>query len=92
MPSAANLVGSERPRFLAGGHGLVSTAGDYHRFTQMLLRRGELDGARVLAPRTVDLMAANHLPGNATVADYGRPLGSLGVSNEGRGSALASRR
>ena len=64
-PSGVDAISASRPQLLAGGHGLVSTAADYHRFTQMLLRRGELDGVRLLAPRTVDLMAANHLPGNA---------------------------
>jgi CubicO group peptidase (beta-lactamase class C family) len=83
----ANLVGVERPRFFAGGHGLVSTAADYHRFTQMLLRRGELDGVRLLSPRTVDLIASNHLPGNASLTDFGRPLGTL-VGFEGRGFGL----
>jgi CubicO group peptidase (beta-lactamase class C family) len=80
-------ISTQRPRFLAGGHGLVSTAVDYHRFTQMLLRRGELDGVRLLAPRTVDLMTANHLPGNATLTEFGRPLGDL-VINDGYGFGL----
>jgi CubicO group peptidase (beta-lactamase class C family) len=80
-------ISSERPRFLAGGHGLVSTASDYHRFTQMLLRRGELDGVRLLAPRTVDFMTTNHLPGNATLTQFGRPLLDL-VLNEGYGFGL----
>jgi CubicO group peptidase (beta-lactamase class C family) len=44
-----------------GGHGLVSTATDYYRFSQMLLNGGELDGARVLGRKTVELMAANAL-------------------------------
>src|SRR5262249_11247756 len=57
-----NLVGTERPQFFAGGHGLVSTASDYHRFTQMLLRDGALDGARILSPRTIDLMTENFVP------------------------------
>jgi CubicO group peptidase (beta-lactamase class C family) len=89
MPSPdQDRVQSERPQFLAGGHGLVSTAADYHRFTQMLLRRGELDGARILAPRTVDLMVSNHLPDGALLTPpFGRPLGLL-VSNEGRGFGL----
>ncbi|GAA1787331.1 beta-lactamase family protein [Planosporangium flavigriseum] len=52
-----------RPTIFSGGGGLISTAADYHRFTQMLLRGGELDGARVLGSRTVRLMTANHLPG-----------------------------
>jgi CubicO group peptidase (beta-lactamase class C family) len=80
-------IPAERPRFLAGGHGLVSTAADYHRFTQMLLRRGELDGVRLLAPRTVDFMTSNHLPGNATITQFGRPLLDL-VINEGYGFGL----
>jgi CubicO group peptidase (beta-lactamase class C family) len=43
-------VTTERPKLLAGGHGCASTAADYHRFTQMLLRRGELDGVRLASP------------------------------------------
>jgi CubicO group peptidase (beta-lactamase class C family) len=62
------------PPFLSGGGGLVSTAGDYHRFTQMLLGRGELDGVRLLGSRTVDYMAANHLPGGGDLEEVGRPL------------------
>jgi len=42
----------------AGGAGLISTAGDYARFLQMLLNGGELDGARILSPATVSLMTA----------------------------------
>ena len=80
-------ISAERPKLLAGGHGLASTAADYHRFTQMLLRRGELDGVRLLAPRTVDLMTANHLPDNATLTEFGRPLLDL-VCNEGYGFGL----
>src|SRR6185295_4197667 len=46
------------PTAHGGGGGLVSTAHDYHRFTQMLLRGGELDGVRILAPGTVKYMAS----------------------------------
>ncbi|WP_341719288.1 serine hydrolase domain-containing protein [Micromonospora sp. FIMYZ51] len=60
----------EKPTLLSGGGGLISSAADYHRFTQALLRGGELDGVRLLAPRTVRLMARNHLPG-------GQDLGTL---------------
>jgi CubicO group peptidase (beta-lactamase class C family) len=49
------------PTFEAGGQGAVSTTLDYARFAQMLLNRGELDGARLLARHTVDLMTADHL-------------------------------
>lgn len=48
-------------RSFSGGAGLVSTAGDYGRFLQMLLNGGELDGARVLSPKTVQLMTVDHL-------------------------------
>jgi CubicO group peptidase (beta-lactamase class C family) len=82
-----DVISAQPPKLLAGGHGLASTAADYHRFTQMLLRRGELDGVRLLAPRTVDLMTANHLPGNATLTEFGRPLLDL-VVNEGYGFGL----
>ncbi|MEV4701712.1 serine hydrolase domain-containing protein [Actinoplanes sp. NPDC049316] len=56
------------PAMRAGGHGLICTARDYHRFTQMLLNEGELDGTRVLGPRTVRLMTRNHLPGGRDLA------------------------
>lgn len=72
-----NLMGDaalHRPTFLSGGGGLVSTAADYHRFTQMLLRGGELDGNRVLGSRTVDYMTQNHLPGDVDLEEFGRPL------------------
>jgi CubicO group peptidase (beta-lactamase class C family) len=82
-----DAVTTERPKLLAGGHGCASTAADYHRFTQMLLRRGELDGVRLLSPRTVDFMTTNHLPGNATLTEFGRPLLDL-VINEGYGFGL----
>jgi CubicO group peptidase (beta-lactamase class C family) len=64
---------------LSGGGGLVSTAADYQRFTQMLLGRadspaGALDGVRLLSPRTVSYMARNHLPGGQDLATFGRPL------------------
>jgi CubicO group peptidase (beta-lactamase class C family) len=80
MPSAnrraipLDMRGSEfrKPRALQGGAGLISTAGDYHRFTQMLLRGGELDGVRLLGSRTVAYMARNHLPGGADLEAFGR--------------------
>ncbi len=62
------------PECLSGGGGLVSTAADYHRFTQMLLGGGALDGVRLLGSRTVRYMATNHLPGGADLERFGRPL------------------
>jgi CubicO group peptidase (beta-lactamase class C family) len=58
-----------RPKtFFSGSSGLTSTASDYIRFAEMLRRGGELDGARILGPRTVQYMTANHLPGGADLA------------------------
>jgi CubicO group peptidase (beta-lactamase class C family) len=71
-PRADRPCTEPRP-FLGGGHGLLSTAADYHRFMQMLLRGGELDGARLLSPRTVALMTSNHLPGGVDIPSFARP-------------------
>ncbi len=62
------------PTFLSGGGGLVSTIGDYHRFTQMLIRGGEYEGARVLGRKTIEYAASNHLPGGADLASMGQPV------------------
>jgi CubicO group peptidase (beta-lactamase class C family) len=62
------------PTYLSGGGGLVSTAADYHRFASMLLHAGELDGVRLLGPRTLRYMTRNHLPGGADLERFGRPL------------------
>ena len=59
------------PALCSGGGGLVSTAGDYLRFSQMLLNQGELDGARILGRKTVELMTGNHLPANADLSAMG---------------------
>jgi CubicO group peptidase (beta-lactamase class C family) len=64
----------EPPMFLSGGGGLVSSAADYARFARFLLQEGELDGVRLLGPRTVRYMATNHLPGGADLEAFGRPL------------------
>ena len=54
----------------SGGGGLVSTARDYARFAQMLLNHGELDGARILSPASVDLMTSNHLPPRLMTGEF----------------------
>ena len=64
----------QAPALLSGGGGLVSTAADYARFTSMLVRGGELDGVRVLGPRTLAHMTQNHLPGGATLMSLGRGM------------------
>jgi CubicO group peptidase (beta-lactamase class C family) len=62
-----------------GGTGLSSTAMDYARFAQMLVNGGELDGARILGRKTVELMASNHLPPS---------VGMLSGRNAGSGYGL----
>lgn len=63
-----------RPPAWSGGGGLAGTAGDYFRFAEMLRRGGELDGVRLLSPRTVAYMTRNQLPGQADLETFGRPL------------------
>ncbi len=58
----------------SGGAGLLSTISDYGRFLQMLLNGGELDGARILGPKTVELMHANH-----TGKKYERDTSAFGL-------------
>ena len=70
--------------YFMGSGGLVSTAADYHRFQQMMLSRGELDGTRLVSPETVDLMTTNHtgdLPLWLTGPGYGFGLGYSVVTN-----------
>ena len=76
------------PSFLGGGGGLVSTMGDYLRFTSMLLNGGELDGRRILGRKTVELMTVNHLQGGAELTDLALPGGYGEVGFEGMGFGL----
>ena len=59
----------QEPVFFSGGGGLVSTMADYHRFCEMLRRGGELDGTRIIGPRTLAFMTRNHLVGGASLAE-----------------------
>ena len=63
------------PRFFSGGGGILTTAHDYLRFTSMLLGRGEYDGVRLLARKTVALMTSNHLPPGCGYGSFTRALG-----------------
>lgn len=73
--------------FHGGGGGLLSTMGDYYRFCQMLRNGGELDGARIIGPRTLKLMTSNHLPNGDDLTHWAR--GSFSeTSNEGIGFGL----
>lgn len=62
-----------------GGGGLVSTAADYARFTQMLLNGGTLDGQRLLSRKTVELMTSDHLGGIPSVNDLLPPGHGFGL-------------
>ena len=62
------------PSFVSGGGGLVSTAHDYLQFCRMLLNGGTLNGHRIMSRKTLDLMTANHLPGDASIATMSRSL------------------
>ena len=68
----------DQPKFESGGGGLVSTAHDYARFLQFMLKQGELEGVRLLSTHTVDFMTADHLgdlPISAASAGTLLPLG-----------------
>jgi CubicO group peptidase (beta-lactamase class C family) len=75
------------PSFVSGGGGLVSTAADYMKFCQMLLNRGEFGGHRLIAPKTLDLMATNHLPEGKDLTQMSRSLFSEST-NAGVGFGL----
>lgn len=75
-----------RPRWISGGSGLLSTAGDFARFAQMLMNGGELGGTRLLSPTTVRLMTSDHLtpdirrsPSTAVLFGALAPTAELGI-------------
>lgn len=74
------LNGQQVPRFESGGGGLLSTAGDYVRFLQLMRNRGTLDGCRLVSRTTIDWMTSDHLATIPTLGDlllpgYGFGLG-----------------
>jgi CubicO group peptidase (beta-lactamase class C family) len=75
------------PSFISGGGGLCSTAADYLTFCRALLNRGELDGVRLIGPKTLALMASNHLPGGLDLPAMSRSLFSE-ASYQGIGFGL----
>jgi CubicO group peptidase (beta-lactamase class C family) len=76
------------PNMLSGGGGLTSTVTDYFRFAQMLCNKGELDGARVLGRKTVELMTRNHLPGAVDLSAVAPPGQFSEVAYTGVGFGL----
>jgi CubicO group peptidase (beta-lactamase class C family) len=65
-------------RLTGGGFGLASTVDDYMRFARMLLNSGQLDGARILKPSTVKLMATDQLDPRITDRGFLPSKGSVG--------------
>jgi CubicO group peptidase (beta-lactamase class C family) len=75
------------PTYFSGAGGLMSTAEDYAQFAQMLLNGGQLNGKRLLSPKTVELMASVHAPDTLP----GRPAGrSFGLSMQVVNNAVAA--
>jgi CubicO group peptidase (beta-lactamase class C family) len=62
------------PSFISGGGGLCSTSADYLTFCRALLNGGELDGVRLIGPKTLALITSNHLPGDRTLPELSRSL------------------
>ena len=77
----------EPPVFLSGGGGLVSTLGDYQKFTSMLLAGGVGDGNRLIGRRTLEYMASNHLPGGRLLNELGQSVFAE-VAMDGMGFGL----
>ncbi len=73
--------------FESGGGGLISTLEDYNRFARMLAGGGALEGARIISPKTLQLMTRNYLPGNADLTQMSRSLFSE-ATNAGTGFGL----
>ncbi len=70
-----------QPSFISGGGGLCSTSADYLTFCRALLNGGELDGVRLVSPKTLQLMASNHLPDGKTLPELSRSLFSEATYN-----------
>jgi CubicO group peptidase (beta-lactamase class C family) len=63
--------------FISGGGGMVSTAADYLRFGQMLLNGGQLDGTRLLSPKTIAFMTADQLPPGVVMSPGAQGMGPI---------------
>ena len=88
-PGQGQYVDGPRAAF-SGGAGLLSTASDYARFLQMMLNGGELDGVRLLSPKTVELMTVNHIGTLYTPPGRGFGLGFETVDDLGRSGRYGS--
>jgi len=78
MAVSANYPTNDESKYYSGGAGLVSTLGDYFRFSQMMLNKGELNGVRILKAESVAEMTKNQL-GDLRIAFPGHDLMGYGV-------------
>ena len=78
----------KNPVLFSGGGGMVSTARDYRRFVQMMCNGGELDGARILSRKTIDLMRMNNLPGGVDLMSAAHSAGFSEATMNGTGFGL----
>lgn len=88
-PGQGTYVTGPRAAF-SGGAGLLATTMDYARFLQMLLNGGELDGVRILSPKTIELMTVNHIGTLYTAPGRGFGLGFETVDDLGRSGRYGS--
>lgn len=92
-PTAESRYVKEPHVYFSGAGGLASTAAEYVRFHQMMLNGGELDGARILGRKTVELMTVNHignLPVWLTGPGYGFGLGYRVLTDLGQAGVASS--
>lgn len=89
IQSQGHYVKGPRKSF-SGGAGLLSTAGDYARFLQMLLNGGQLDGKRILSRKSVELMTTDHLNGISFRTGQGFGLGFSIIKDLGAYGALST--
>ena len=89
MGAQGEYVNGPRATF-SGGAGLLSTASDYAKFLQMTLNGGELNGARILGPKTVALMTSDHLRGIPFQAGTGFGLGFSVLKDVGARGTMGS--
>ena len=87
LDDPATSAFTKDPGFKSGGGGLTGTSADYMRFCEMLRRGGELDGHRILGPRTLEIMHMNHLPQGQDLTQVA--IGGFSeTANEGVGFGL----
>lgn len=72
---------SKPPMMISGGGGLTSTAGDYLKFTSMLLNKGSYNHHRLVSPKSIELMTTNHLPAELHQCRYDKSKGAVMPGN-----------